>query len=91
MESTTDALIAIDDAGAVISWNRAAAVMFGYSAAEMVGQSLHAIIPERFRKPHDIGIERVNSSGDQQVIGQAMQLAGRRKDGSEFPIELTPR
>mgnify|MGYP001819806636 CR=1 FL=1 len=89
VESTTDALIAIDHAGAVISWNRAAAVMFGYSAEEMVGQSLHAIIPERFRKPHDSGLERVNSGGDQHVIGQAVQLAGRRKDGSEFPIELT--
>jgi PAS domain S-box-containing protein len=89
VESTTDALIAIDHAGAVISWNRAASVMFGYSAEEMVGQSLHAIIPERFRKSHDSGLERVNSGGDQHVIGQAAQLAGRRKDGSEFPIELT--
>jgi len=89
VESTTDALIAIDHAGAVISWNRAASVMFGYSAKEMVGQSLHAIIPERFRKPHDTGLVRVNCGGDQHVIGQAVQLAGRRKDGSEFPIELT--
>jgi PAS domain S-box-containing protein len=87
--STTDALIAIDHAGAVISWNRAAESIFGYSSREMIGESLHAIIPRRYHGAHDHGLERVNSGGEQHVIGQAVQLAGRRKDGSEFPIELT--
>ena len=64
-------------------------VLFGYSAEEMLGASLHVIIPKRFRKAHDQGVERVNSGGEQHVIGRAVQLAGRRKDGSEFPIELT--
>jgi len=87
--STTDALIAINHAGVVISWNRAAALIFGYSEDEMIGQSLHVIIPERFRQPHDQGLERVGSGGEQRVIGHAVELAGLRKDGSEFPIELT--
>jgi PAS domain S-box-containing protein len=87
--STTDALIAIDQSGTVISWNHAAELIFGYSRKEIVGQSLHAIIPERFRQPHDQGLERVGSDGKQRVIGHAVELAGLRKDGSEFPIELT--
>jgi PAS domain S-box-containing protein len=87
--STTDALIAIDQAGTVISWNRAATLIFGYEADEIIGQSLHAIIPERFRELHDQGLQRVSSGGDQHVIGQAVELAGLRKDGTEFPIELT--
>jgi PAS domain S-box-containing protein len=87
--STTDALIAIDQAGFVLSWNQAAAVMFGYSGDEMIGQSLHAIIPERFRQLHDQGLERVGSGGQQRVIGHAAELAGIRKDGVEFPMELT--
>jgi PAS domain S-box-containing protein len=87
--TTTDALIAIDHNGAVISWNSAAAAIFGYSEQEMLGESLHVIIPQRFRTAHDRGLERVNSGGDQHVIGHAAVLAGRRKDGSEFPIELT--
>ena len=87
--STTDALIAIDQAGKVISWNQAAASMFGFSADEMIGQSLHAIIPEKFHQLHDQGLERVGSGGKQHVIGQAVELAGRRKNGTEFPIELT--
>jgi len=87
--TTTDALIAIDEAGNVISWNRAAESIFGYSSEDMIGQSLRAIIPKRFQKAHDRGLERVNSGGEHHVIGHAATLAGRRKDGSEFPIELT--
>jgi len=87
--TTTDALVAIDDEGNVISWNRAAESIFGYTAEEMTGQSLRAIIPERFRKAHDLGLERVNSGGKHHVIGSAATLAGRHRDGTEFPIELT--
>jgi len=88
-DTTTDALVAIDDAGNVISWNRAAESIFGYAAEEMIGQSLHAIIPERFHKAHDGGLDRVNSGGERHVIGHAATLSGRRRDGTEFPIELT--
>jgi len=63
--------------------------MFSFSADEMIGQSLHAIIPERFHRLHDQGLERVGSGGKQHVIGQAVELAGLRKNGTEFPIELT--
>jgi PAS domain S-box-containing protein len=87
--STSDALIAIDQAGFVLSWNHAAALMFGQSDDEMIGHSLHAIIPERFRQLHDQGLDRVSSGGEQNVIGHAVELAGLRKDGTEFPIELT--
>ncbi len=87
--STTDALIAIDQAGVVISWNRAATLIFGHTADEIIGQSLHVIIPERFHQLHDQGLQRVSSGGEQHVIGQAVELAGLRKDGTEFPIELT--
>jgi PAS domain S-box-containing protein len=87
--STTDALIAIDESGIVISWNHAAELIFGYTYEEIAGQSLHAIIPERYRQLHDQGLERVTSGGQHHVIGQAVDLEGLRKDGSEFPIELT--
>lgn len=88
-DSTSDALIAIDDAGRVIEWNSAAEKIFGFSVEEMVGNSLNTVIPERYRMAHDKGLERVNSGGEQHVIGQAVRLNGTRKDGSEFPLELT--
>ncbi len=87
--TTTDALIAIDHAGCVVSWNRAARAIFGYTAKEMIGQPLGAIIPERHRKAHDRGVARVDSGGKRHVIGKTVRLEGRRKDSSEFPIELT--
>jgi PAS domain S-box-containing protein len=88
-DTTTDALIAINEDGKVIEWNRAAEKIFGFSHKEMVGSSLNMIIPERFRNAHDEGLARVNSGGDRHVIGQAVRLAGKRKDGTEFPLELT--
>jgi PAS domain S-box-containing protein len=87
--TTSDALIAIDQDGRVISWNCAAERIFGYSADAMIGESLHRIIPERFQKLHDQGLERVNKGGEHHVIGHAATLSGRREDGSEFPLELT--
>lgn len=87
--STSDALIAINSDGKVISWNHAAELLFQYSKDEMIGQSLHAVLPERFRELHDTGIRRVNSGGERRVIGKPVQVAGLRKDGSEFPLELT--
>jgi PAS domain S-box-containing protein len=87
--STTDALIAIDQAGRIASWNQAAESIFGYPADEVIGRSLHVIIPERFRALHDQGLERVGSGGARHVIGHAVELAGLRKDGTEFPMELT--
>ena len=88
-DTTTDALIAIDEDGKVVEWNRAAERIFGFSEKEMQGSSLNMVIPERFRDAHDQGLERVNAGGDRHVIGQAVRLAGKRKDGSEFPLELT--
>ena len=87
--STSDALIAINSEGRVISWNHAAELIFQYSRDEMIGQLLHAILPERFRDLHDQGIARVNSGGERHVIGKSAQLSGVRKDGTEFPLELT--
>jgi PAS domain S-box-containing protein len=88
--STSDALIAINSEGKVISWNNAAEQIFQYSKDdEMIGKLLHVILPERYRDLHDKGIARVNSGGERHVIGKAVQLAGVRKDGSEFPLELT--
>ena len=87
--STSDALIAINSEGKVISWNHAAELIFQHSRDEMIGQSLHAILPERFRDLHDQGIARVNSGGERHVIGKSAELAGLRKDGTEFPLDLT--
>jgi adenylate cyclase len=89
LQSANDAIVSIDAEGDVMLWNPTAAEMFGYSAAEMIGQPLTAIIPERFREGHREGIARVVAGGERHVIGQTVELAGLHRDGREFPIELS--
>jgi adenylate cyclase len=89
LESANDAVISIDSSGVVHLWNRAAEEIFGYTADQMVGEPLHAIIPERFRELHDTGIERVSSGGEHHVIGTTVELAAINSEGHELPIELS--
>ena len=88
-ETANDAIISADARGRVISWNRAAAEMFGHSEEEVQGQSLSIIVPDRFKPHHEAGMLRVAEGGDKHVIGKTVELFGVHKDGHEFPIELS--
>ena len=89
MESAIDAIISGDAQGRIRSWNSAATALFGFTEAEAVGRPIELIIPERFRASHEEGIRRVSSGGESHVIGKTVELAAIRKDGSEFPVELS--
>ena len=89
MESAIDAIISGDAEGLIRSWNSAATALFGHTEAEVIGKPINLIIPERFREAHEKGIERVSSGGPSHVIGKTVELAAIRKDGSEFPVELS--
>jgi len=88
-ETASDGIISIDGHGKVVLWNRGAESTFGYSAAEMLGKSVRIIMPERFRKAHQEAVERILSTGESKIIGGTVELAGLRKDGREFPLELS--
>jgi PAS domain S-box-containing protein len=89
LESANDAIISIDSVGRVVLWNPRAGDMFGYTANEMIGEPLTAVIPERFQSQHVEGVSRVTSGGERHVIGQTAELAGVHRDGREFPLELS--
>ncbi len=89
IRSASDAIVTADGAGDVTTWNPSAAEMFGYSEADIVGRSLTALVPERFRAAHQEGLARVVATGETRIVGHTVQVAGLRKDGSEFPIELS--
>jgi PAS domain S-box-containing protein len=86
--SAMDAVITVDSAQRITLFNSAAEAMFGYSAAELVGQPLERIIPQRFRAGH---VAHIQGFGHTQVtrrrMGQLGRIYGLRRDGSEFPIE----
>ena len=89
VESATDAIIVANGRGIVVSWNRAASRLFGYSVEEILGQPLTILMPERYRAAHERGIARIEATGKGQLIGSVVELHGLRKSGEEFPIELS--
>ncbi|MCK6258757.1 EAL domain-containing protein [Fictibacillus sp. KIGAM418] len=89
IESANDAIILASSEGIIISWNQGAQHIFGFEKSEVIGQNLQMIIPERFRTAHQQGMERYLETNKPYVIGKTVELEGRRKDGCEFPIELS--
>jgi len=89
MESAIDAIISGDAEGKIRSWNSAATALFGFTEAEVIGKPIEVIIPERYHEAHQKGIHRVSSGGPSHVIGKTVELAAVRKNGSEFPVELS--
>lgn len=88
-DSASDAVIAVDEDGAVSFWSLAAERMFGRTADEMRGRSLDAIIPDALRPAHHAGLSRVRQTGESKLAGRAVEVPGLRADGSSFPAELT--
>src|SRR5260370_204043 len=88
-ETAMDAIISADSRGHIIYFNRAAERIFGYSSSEASGRPLTSLMPERFQSAHQKGLERFRATGEARVIGKTVELAGRRKDGSEFPLSLS--
>ncbi len=89
VQSANDAIVTADDAGMIVGWNPGAERMFGYGEAEVTGQSLTVLMPDRYRDRHRDGMKRVAGSGDSKVVGATLELEGVRKDGSEFPLEVS--
>lgn len=87
--SAADAIITADGKNRIVSWNSAAERMFGYTAAESVGQSLSMIVPDRFREMHEAGLERAAAGLSTKLVGSLVTVPALRRNGSEFPIELS--
>jgi PAS domain S-box-containing protein len=88
-ETANDGVVTSDSEGKIVYFNPAAARIFNYSAEEIVGQPITVIMPARFRDAHRRGFERYLAGGKSTVVGKTIELAGLRKDGSEFPLELS--
>jgi diguanylate cyclase (GGDEF)-like protein/PAS domain S-box-containing protein len=83
------ALIATDGEGRIIFWNHGATALFGYPAHEVEGRFVDLIVPERFRGAHHDGIRRIAAGGQSQMTGRPLEVLALRRDGSEFPAELS--
>ena len=85
-----DAILMIDGDGLITFWNPAAERLFGYGRAEAQGRPVHAlIVPSQYRDKHIEGVARFKACGEGPVLGQVLELPALRKDGTEFPVELS--
>ncbi|MEG3638815.1 ATP-binding protein [Magnetococcus sp. PR-3] len=90
MHAVMDGLITMDSHGKVMSFNRAAEGIFGYSAAEIVGEKINMLMPEPYRSQHDAYLQRYLEGAAPRVIGTAgRQVTAQRKDGTLLPIQLS--
>ncbi|MGA7891983.1 MAG: PAS domain S-box protein, partial [Candidatus Sulfotelmatobacter sp.] len=88
LEAAPDAMVVVDQVGEIVLVNVQAEKQFGYRRDELVGQKVKNIIPEGFAERLVSDATRSAADALAQQIGMGIELSGRRKDGSEFPIEI---
>jgi PAS domain S-box-containing protein len=89
IDTATDAIITAGENGRILTWNSAAEKIFNYEKEEVIGKPLEIIIPKRYQSMHNAGMKRITDGGAPKVIGKVVELSGVRKNGEEFPIELS--
>ncbi len=88
LDTIPDAMIIIDSAGIMQSFSATAERLFGFTAAEAIGQNVSQLMPSPYREQHDMYLARYFATGERRVIGRGRIVTGIRKDGSTFPMEL---
>ena len=85
-----DAIVMINDDGDISYWNNAAVEIFGYSREEVMGKNLLRLLaPARYLESHVKGFARFRETGEGDLVGKVSEIEALRKDGAEFPIELS--
>ena len=89
LELAPDATVVVDGGGTIVFANAQVEQTFGYRASEIVGSSVEALLPERFRSAHPKDRERFAAQPKPRPMGAGLALYGRHKEGHEFPLEIS--
>ena len=89
LESAPDACVIVNTDGRIVLVNFQTEKMFGYKRDELIGEPVETLMPERFRKAHVGHRARYSSERSTRPVGTSQELAGQRKDGSEFPVDIS--
>ncbi len=89
IENAPDAILQVDPTGAIVIANRTAELMFGYSREELIGGNVDMFVPEAGRAGHARHRKAFAAAGVTRPMGQGLELYARRKDGIEFPVEIS--
>lgn len=88
-EAAVDSILVIDSRGIVQAANQSARKQFGFSSAELVGNSVACLMPTPHAQAHDTYIDDYCRTGERRIIGKGREVMGRRKDGSLFPLHIS--
>lgn len=88
LDATVDGIVKISENGRVLSFNESAERIFGYDAAEVVGNNVTMLMPPPHREAHDGYIERYLRTGECRIIGTDREVWGLHRDGHQFPVRL---
>ncbi|WP_298744617.1 PAS domain-containing sensor histidine kinase, partial [uncultured Brevundimonas sp.] len=88
LATVPDAMVVITERGLMQSFSPTAERLFGWTAAEAIGQNVKMLMPDPYREAHDDYLNRYLTTGERRVIGVGRIVVGERKDGSTFPMEL---
>jgi PAS domain S-box-containing protein len=89
IDTALDAVIAINSEGIVVSWNKQAEIVFGWSSKEAIGRRMsEMIIPEQQRPAHESGLRHFLATGDGPILRRRIEVTAIRRNGDEFPLEL---
>lgn len=88
-QAANDAIIFSDSYGKIIFWNNAAQKFFGYDSSEVMGKPITILMPETYREDHINVLERMRTTGESHIIGKTVEFPALRKNGIEFPVEIT--
>lgn len=89
LEFAPDAIVMVDDEGVIIEVNSQTLQLFGYTRDQMVGQPVELLLPQRFRQAHPAHRGGYLASPQVRPMGQGLALYGLRRDGSEFPVDIS--
>ena len=89
LDISPDALVIVDRNGNIVLVNGQTEAVFGYARSELLGQPLELLLPQRFHTAHASHRERYFSAPRTRPMGIGLNLVGRRKDGTEFPVEIS--
>ena len=88
LNTTVDAIVTINESRIIETFNRAAEVIFGYDAHEVIGKNINILMPEPYHSNHEQYVTNYLNTGVKKVIGIGREVIGQRKDGSTLPIYL---
>jgi PAS domain S-box-containing protein len=89
LEATPDGVVLVDGEGRIVRVNGHAERLFGYPRAELVGSPVEQLLPERFRDRHRAHRAGYHARPRTRAMGEGQELFGRRKDGTEFPVDIS--